>query len=358
MTTKQKLTLFIGSYSEVGSESVHTYSMDEESGKLTKLGVLQGLKNPTFLNLDTQQQKLYTFSEGISPDGERTTEAVALEYSPETLKLSETSRSLGRAGSSCHIQRDRSSRYLVLSSYNGGSVSLVALTEEGEIGEWLDVQKHEGHGVNLDRQEGPHPHSAQFSPDGKYIYVPDLGIDRIKIYTIDSSQQKLIPHGEVSLRPGAGPRHMTFHPNSAFAYVINELDSTVTAFTYDQATGSLEEISTVPTLPTAWQGENICAEVAISEDGRYLYGSNRGHDSLVVFKIMTDGKLTYVEHVSVEGAHPRHFALAPGGKFLVAANRDTNNLAVFRIDPTTGKLQFTGESESVSKPVCVVPAYL
>jgi 6-phosphogluconolactonase len=262
------------------------------------------------------------------------------------------------AAPTCHIQRDSSSRFLVVASYHGGMAGLVALTDDGRIGELLDTEQYEGHGINPERQDRPHPHSSFFSPDGKYLFIQDLGLDRINSYTIDSAAGKLIPHGSISTHPGAGPRHLAFRPDGLFAYVINEIDSTVTAFAYDADSGQLTTLETVSTLPEGFDGENTCAEITVSGDGKFLYGSNRGHDSIVIYAIdPASGKLTLVDHISVQGGHPRHFALTPSGNYLIAANRDTNNIVTFRVDKDTGMLEYTGKNITVSKPVCVQPFY-
>jgi 6-phosphogluconolactonase len=355
---QQRMLVFVGSYAEADDSSVYVYSFDEERGELALLEQVSGLKNPTFLNVDVPRQKLYAIAEGIAADGAKTGDAVAFSFDPQTGKLTELNRGLGVDAPLCHISRDAESRYLVLSSYHGGRVGLVGLTEDGRIGQPLDTKQHEGQGVNPARQDRPHVHSASFAPDGKYVLVADLGIDRIKTYAIDTAQGELVLQGETALHPGAGPRHLTFHPNGRFVYAINEVDSTMTAFRYDASTGALHTLQTVSTLPEGFEAENTTAEVAVSEDGRFLYGSNRGHDSIVVYSIDQEtGLLSLVEHVSSGGGHPRHFSLTPGGRYLIAANRDADNLVVFRVGED-GRLQATGTTAQVSKPVCVKPVYV
>ncbi|MNJ49722.1 6-phosphogluconolactonase [compost metagenome] len=206
------------------------------------------------------------------------------------------------------------------------------------------------------RQDRPHPHSALFTADSRYVLVADLGLDKVYVYRLDEEGDKLVSHSEVKTEAAAGPRHLAFHPNGKWLYSINEVNSSLTLYTFDAEAGTLSVVDSVPTLPEGFKGENTTAEVAISRDGKYLYGSNRGHDSIVVFAIdQTSGKLSLVQHISSEGGHPRHFALTPAGDYLIAANRDSDNLAVFRIDTATGKLDFTGHTAQISKPVCVQP---
>lgn len=355
----KQLFVFVGSYAEPNEAGIKVYAFHKENGTLTLLDEVYGLKNPTFLNIDAPNRRLYSIAETVIGEGKKAGEAAAFSIDPEMGRLTELNRVLTTDATTCHIQRDEANRYLVVASYHGGKVGLVSLSEDGRVGELLDVQQHVGHGSNPERQDRPHPHSSFFSPDERYLFVPDLGIDRICTYTIDSDRHVLQLHGETKTHPGAGPRHMTFHPNGRYAYVINEVDSTITAFRYAANTGELREIATISTIPEEFAGENTCAEIVTSRDGRFLYGSNRGHDSIAVYAINEQtGALTLVEHVSTEGEHPRHFALIPDGTHMIVANRDTNNIVTFCVDQETGKLKSTGHSVSTSKPVCIQPFYL
>ncbi|WP_068775173.1 lactonase family protein [Paenibacillus sp. FJAT-26967] len=358
-TLSDKHFIMIGSYAEADGPGVYTAQLNEGTGELTLLDQVSGLKNPTFLDVDTKSLRVYAISEAAADDGGKRGEAVCLTVDPANGKLSSYSRAATVSAPTCHIQRDRSGKFLVVSSYHGGLIGLVALNEDGTIGELLDVEQHEGTGPNPERQDQPHPHSALFSPDNRFVFIPDLGLDRIVAYAVDPKNKVLELSGETKLHPGAGPRHMVFHPSGKFAYVINEIDSSLTAFAYESESGQLNPIQTLSTLPMTYEGDNICAEVTVSEDGNYLYGSNRGHDSIVVCKIDNgSGKLSVIEHVSTEGRHPRHFTLTPGGRYLIAANRDTDNVVTYRVDSGSGRLEFTGYTLSVSKPVCVKPCYL
>lgn len=352
-----RMLVFVGSYAEASDSGVYVYSFDSTTGKLALLDQAAGLKNPTFLNLDAARLKLYSIEETETAAG-RSGGAVSFGIDPRQGTITRLNQAATVDSPTCHIQRDAEDRYLVVASYHGGKVGLLSLHEDGTVGKLLDTKQHEGRSVHPERQTQPHPHSAFFSPDEQYVYVPDLGLDRIMTYRIDKVKEALVHIGETEIHPGAGPRHLVFHPEGKYAYVINELDSTITSLRYDASTGKLQPMETVPTLPADYQGENTCAEITISRDGRFLYGSNRGHDSIAVYSVDGEsGRLTLIEHVSTEGKHPRHFALTPDGDFLIAANRDTNNLTVFRVDRESGKLTFTGNSVPVSKPVCVQMAY-
>lgn len=360
MTIEQKqLHVFAGSYAESEDSGVYVYIMDEATGSLTLKDEFAGLKNPTFLNVDVDHNLLYAISETVNDAGQKVGEAAVFTIHPKDSAISLIERKVTVNSTTCHIQRDSQSQYLTVTSYHGGMIGLYRIAEDGTIGEQLDVQQHTGSSNHPERQDRPHPHSSFYSPDGRFLFVSDLGLDLVVTYAIDADSQKLIKHSEVAIHPGAGPRHFAFHPSGEFAYVINEIDSTVTSFTYDAENGQLAVTDTVSTLPPGFAEENSCAEIVVSADGKYVYGSNRGHDSIVVFAVNEQtGLLAPVQYVSVEGGHPRHFALTPNGNYLIAANRDTNNIVTFRVDQTTGKLQSSGQSIEVSKPVCVLPVYL
>jgi 6-phosphogluconolactonase len=354
--TKQNepMLVFVGSYADAENDSVYVYRMDMETGALTELDRVSGLQNPTFLSLDASNKRLYAVAEQLV-EGKRQGAAVSFAIDSASGKLEELSRTGTVTMPTCHIQRDAEDRFIVTVSYSGGMVGLNELGANAEIGSLLDMKQHEGSsGVNPGRQEKPHPHSAFFSPDNRFVFIPDLGLDRIVGYRLNAAEGKLEHHGDAAVQPGAGPRHMAFHPSGKYAYVINELDSTFTSFRYNAEEGALHQLEVVSTLPEGYQGESWCAEVQISPDGAYLYGSNRGHDSIVVYAIDPNtGKLSLVDFTSTQGGHPRHFLVSPDGRFLLAANRDSDNIVVFRIDASTGKLAYTGNTIQASKPVCI-----
>lgn len=356
----QRMLVFAGSYAESSASGVYVLQFDESTEQLTLLHEYGGLQNPTFLNVDAARHRLYAIAEGKSPEGAKTGEAVAYAINEADGSLAQLNRAATTDATTCHIQRDASSEHIIVTCYHGGIVGLVGLTEDGRIGERLDAKQHEGRGQHPERQDRPHPHSSMFSPDGRFLYVQDLGIDRIKIYAIDRDAKSLVLQGETVLHPGAGPRHIAFHPSAPYAYVINEVDSTVTVYDHHAESGALTAKQTISTLPPeGFDGENTCAEITVSQDGRFVYGSNRGHDTIVVYAVdAAAGTLSTVEYVSVEGGHPRHFALTPSGSHLLAANRDSNNIAVFRVNRESGSIAYTGNSAAVSKPVCVLPVYM
>lgn len=352
MAQDQKMFVFVGSYAEATSSGIYTYEFDEKESTLKLLDQTSGLKNPTFLNVDSDNSYIYAIGEVENENG-KAGEVMTI-YFDSNGTLTRFNRTLTTPNTTCHVQRDSENRFLVVSSYHGGMVGLVSLKENRHVGERLDVQTHQP----IDGAAS-HVHSAFFSPDGKFLLVQDLGLDLIRTYSIDGEAGKLVAHGDTHTAKGAGPRHLTFHPGGNFAFVINELNSTIASYRYDAAAGSLSELEVVPTLPSDYTGENGCSEITVSADGRFVYGANRGHDSIVVYAFDEAGeKLTLVQHISTEGGHPRHFALTPNGDHLLAANRDSNNIAVFTVDKDSGRLTFTGNTVSVSKPVCVRPYYV
>lgn len=363
MDKQTKLLLVTGSYASAADNGVQVFEFDGAAGgTLRLLDTAQGLTNPTFVNVDAAAKRIYAIGEKPNGEGGKEGEVITFALDPKQGKLTELKRtpSMPSSGNqqttTCHISRDLGDEYVVVCSYHGGSIGLIQLNEAKEADQLTDIAVHTGHGQHPERQDRPHPHSAIFSPDGQYLFVSDLGLDIIRTYTINRDENKLEAHADTLLHPGAGPRHFTFHPDGQTAYVINEVDSTITSFTYDSASGTLQTVDTVSTLPEDFKEENTCAEIAISPDGKYLYASNRGADNIAVYKVdSSTAKLTHIEYVSTHGGHPRHFSLTPDGEYLIVANRDANNLVVFSRKADTGRLQFTGNTAEVSKPVCVKP---
>jgi 6-phosphogluconolactonase len=243
-----------------------------------------------------------------------------------------------------------------VANYGSGSVAVLRISDDGRLESASAFIQHEGSSINPSRQKAPHAHSINVDSGNRFAFAADLGLDKIMIYRFDPAQGTLAPHQpeSVSLKPGAGPRHFAFHPTGRYAYVINELDSTVTAFTCQPERGALNAIQTISTLPQDFRGENSTAEVQVHPTGKFLYGSNRGHDSIAVFAIdPSSGRLTYVENEPTQGQTPRNFGIDPTGTFLLAANQDSDTVVVFRIDVTSGQLQPAGQTVKVPSPVCV-----
>ena len=256
----------------------------------------------------------------------------------------------------CHLIVDPEGKHVFVANFMSGSVCVLPILEDGSLGGATDFIQHQGASVDPVRQAGPHAHAVTLDVAGRFLFVPDLGLDKLVVYEYDAAAGKLSSRPDLwaTLPPGAGPRQVAFHPKGQLAYLINELNSTITAYRYNDATGALTEVETVPTLPADFTAASTCAEVQVSPSGRFLYGSNRGHDSIVVYAIdEQDGTLALVGHTSTGGHIPRNFAISPDGQFLIAANQDSNNLVTFKIDPVSGQLTPTGYAIEVPTPVCV-----
>lgn len=353
MSTPDPIFAYIGSYAESDGPGVYACRYDPQSGTLTLLSQVDGLKNPTFLDLDPNRSVLYALAEDANPDGGKFGIAAAYGIDRRSGALRLREKAVTTPSPTCHIALDRTHRSLIVSSYHGGMIGMSPLLPDGGIGPVSDIRQHEGSSV-LPVQSQPRAHSVAIDRGNRFAIACDLGLDKLIVYRLDLDACRLIPHSETKAAPGAGPRHGAYHPSGTWFYVINELNATLTAYAYDEEQGRLSEIQTVPTLPADYEGPNACADIHISPDGRFLYGSNRGHDSIVVYRIdAASGRLSYVEHAPAGGKHPRNFAISPDGRFVLVANRDTDNIAVFRRDEETGRLTATGSELSISRPVCI-----
>ncbi len=347
---------YIGTYTTTNSEGLYVYRLRMDSGVLEYVSKVTGLKNPTFLDTDPAFTNLYTVNEVLGADNEPVgaVSAFSIDENVGTLTYlnTEQTKSIGP----CHLSVDSTGKVILVANYKGSGLTVFPIKPDGSIGESNQKIQHEGSSINPERQKEPHPHSTIIDLNNKYVFVPDLGVDKIFIYELDLATVKLIAN-DVSwarVEAGSGPRHFTFHPSGKYAYVINEMGSTITSFTYDETRGTLGELEMVSTLPPEFSGENYPADIHISPDGRFIYGSNRGHDSIAIFSINeTNGKLGYVGHQSTLGSEPRNFALDPTGTFLLVANQDSDNIVTFLIDKRTGKLEPTGNVIEVPMPVCI-----
>jgi len=353
----QELLTCIGTFTRDKSEGIYVYRMDLSTGALTLASVARGIEDPAFLAIGPTGHTLYAVNHVPEFAGQPTGAVSAFSLDPETGELTLLNQQPSHGADPCHLCVDKRGRYVLVANYVGGSVAVLPIRDDGSLGEATDHIQHEGSSVNPKRQEGPHAHSINLDPDNRYAFVADLGMDKLMIYRFDQSQGKLTPHDPpwVQTRPGAGPRHFTFHPNGQYAYLINELDNTLVAYAYDGEQGTLQELQTVSALPEGFEGVSYCADVHVAPSGRFVYGSNRGHDSIVIFAIDEgSGRLTYVGHEPTQGQVPRGFAIDPTGTFLLVANQHTDTVVTFQIDQQTGKLQPTGHVVQVPTPVCIV----
>jgi 6-phosphogluconolactonase len=344
---------YIGSYAEPSAPGIYACRYDPDHGALTITSEVAGLRNPTFLDIDSESMRLYALAEEIGDHEQRYSSAAAFDIDADSGALSLLNKETTVPASTCHLALDQANRFMAVSSYHGGWIGLSPILDDGRIGPMCDSHKHEG-SSKLPVQDRARAHSVLFDSANQFAVACDLGMDLLLVYRLDANHKRLVPHSQTSVAPGAGPRHFVFHPKLSIGYVINELNATVNVYAYDAEQGKLTELQSISTLPEDYQGDNACADIHISPDGKFLYGSNRGHDSIVVYSIdQTSGRLTLVEHASCGGKHPRNFAISPDGRYLLAANRDTNNIVTFRRNEVTGKLEPTGFELEVSKPVCL-----
>lgn len=348
--------VYVGTYTRKNdSKGIYAWRFDAASGRLAPLGLAAETVNPSFVALRPGGRFLYAVSEVSSIEGRKTGAVSAFAVDPGTGKLRFINQVESRGMGPCFVAVDREGRNVLVANYGSGSIAVLPIKDDGGLAEASSSIQHSGSSVNLRRQQGPHAHSINLSPDNRFAIAADLGVDKLFVYRFDSARGSLVPNDPpfAAVKPGAGPRHFAFHPNQRYGYVINELDSTVTAFSWQSAKGVFKEVQTVSTLPPDFTGESTCAEVQVHPSGKFLYGSNRGHDSIAVFSIDGKGALKPVEHVSTQGKVPRNFAIDPTGSWLLAANQNSGNVVVFRIDAKTGRLKPTGQTLEVASPVCV-----
>ena len=341
-------------YFGTGAEDIYVSEFDPATGELTDPKSVAKVTRPNFLAIHPDGEHLYAACRLPEEDGQRGS-VVAYKVNKATGALEKLNELDSQGAASCHLNVDATGKMVAVANYQSGSVTAMTINADKSLGQVSGLIQHQGSSVNPDRQKGPHAHSVNFSPDNRFVIAADLGLDKVLVYKVDPSIGGIAPNDppSVSVAPGGGPRHFTFHPNGKNAYVINEMGSTVTAFNYDAAAGAFEEIQMISTLPEGYGQPTTTAEVLVHQSGKFLYGSNRGHDSIAVFYISDDGKLTSVEQTSSGGETPRNFRIGPQGKYLLAANQQTNNVVLFSIDQESGKLTATGRELSIPNPMCV-----
>ncbi len=344
-------------YFGTGASHIYVSSFDGQTGALSEPREAAQIGRPGFLAVHPTKDVLYAVGrEGEQGAGLRG-EAAAFAIDRGTGALRELNRASTAGRGASHVAVNAEASVLAAVNYGDGNTVALNLRADGQIGELVSDMPHAGSSVHPTRQGEPHPHSANFTPDGRFVIVPDLGTDELVKYSVNpvTAELERTPDPQIRMEAGSGPRHMTFHPNGRWAFVINELASTVTVLHYDSATGSLEIEQSISTLPDGYDGPaSTTAEVLVHPNGRFLYGSNRGSNTIAVFSIDAgDGRLTAIERVPTAGDWPRNFRLAPDGRFLLAANQRSDSVHVFRLDPETGRLAATGTSVSVPGPMCV-----
>jgi 6-phosphogluconolactonase len=353
--------VYVGTYTnKSASKGIYVYSFDPGTGKLTSLGVAAESEDPSFLAIHPSGKYLYAVNEIDHFGAQKSGAASAFSIDQKTGKLTLLNQAATRGAGPCHISLDKSGKFALVANYDGGSVSSFPVHDDGTLGEAADFVQHHGSSVNKERQEAPHAHWIGTSPDNHFALAADLGLDEVLIYRFNAAKGMLTPNNQpyAKVNPGAGPRHLAFHPNGKFAYALAELEDSVTVFAYKAGNGSLTPLQTVSALSTLRKdnkGPKEAAEIAVHPNGKFLYASNRaGIDTISAFSINpTKGTLSLRDEYPTMGKTPRNFAIDPTGKFLLAANQESSNIVVFRIDSATGALAPTGEIVEAPAPVCI-----
>jgi 6-phosphogluconolactonase len=348
---KHEYLAFVGTYTtKTTSKGIYAFRYDAKAGKLTPIGVAAETQDPSFVVAHPSGKYLYAVNEAGKSS---MVSAFALDAHGGTLTLLNQLPALGE--DPCYISLDRSGKYILVANYTSGNIVVFPILADGKLGEHTALVQNAGTlGPNKERQEGPHAHWIETTPDNRFVLSVDLGIDEVLIYKFDASKGTLGPSDPafVKLAGGTGPRHLTIAPNKKFAYSVDELNSTVTVFSFDAGKAALTALQTISTLPQGTTGRNDTAEIAVHPSGKFLYASNRGHDTIALFHVdAASGKLTAGGEFSIEGKEPRNFAIDPSGDFLLAADQLSDKIVIFRINPATGELTATGQSVEVPSPV-------
>jgi 6-phosphogluconolactonase len=355
-TRSGELLVYVGTYTSGNSEGIYLYGLNLVSGELKHIATTTRVKDPSFLALSPTRRYLYAVNEIEEFAGKKSGAVSAFALNQRTGELSPLNQQPSLGGAPCYVDVDHTGSFVLVANYVGGNVAVLPVRSDGSLGEATDVKQDRGSSVNVERQEGPHAHCIVLDPSNRFAYACDLGTDKILIFRYDRRRGKLIPNEVpwVKVKLGAGPRHLTFRPDGKYAYVINELHATITAFAHDRVVGHLKELQTIATLPADFTDANTSADIHVSPDGKFLYCSNRGHDSIAAFQINPrHGKLTFITHEPTGGKTPRNFAIDPTGAFLLVANQHSDNIVTFRRNRQTGRLNATGHVAKVPSPVCL-----
>ena len=347
--------VFITSFAAGKDGAIQAYSVDLSTGAMKPLKRTGDVENPFFLALSPNRKFLYSIHAKVF-SGKENEHVAAYQIVGRDGELKLLNRQSAQGTAACYLDVDATGKTVLVANYTSGSVAALPVRDDGSLGEATTFIQHAGSSVDKARQQGPHAHCIVVSPDNRHAYAADLGLDQVLVYKLDGGLAKLTPGRQAFARtvPGAGPRHLTFHPNKRWMYVINELANSVTHFDYDAETGVLLERATIPTLPADFDGKSYCADLKITPNGKYLYGTNRGHDSLACYKIGDDGKLTLIGIEPSLGKGPQNLAILPGGELLMCANMPGNNVVVFKIDDATGKLKALGQPTPHNGPSCIM----
>lgn len=351
----QKMRVYIGTYTGPVSKGIYVSELNLATGALSKPEVAAEVANPSFLAIHPSRKFVYAVNEVSDSDGKKTGAVSAFAVDGETGKLKLLNHQSSQGTGPCHLVVDQAGKNVLVANYGGGSVASLPISADGKLGEATSAIQHKGSSVNKQRQESPHAHSINIDAANRFVVAADLGLDQVLVYKFDPAAGKLTPNDPpfAKVADGAGPRHFAFHPTGKSAYVINELGNTVTTFEYDANKGTLNPVQFISTLPEKFEGKSYTAEVVAHPSGKFIYGSNRGHDSIAIFTVdASSGKLTAAGHQPTGGKTPRNFAIDPTGTYLLAENQGSDSIVVFRVDLQTGLLKETGHRVDVPSPVC------
>lgn len=351
----ESFRVYFGTYTGKDSKGIYVATFDADTGKLGEPQLAGEMVNPSFVAIHPSKKFLYAVGEISDFEGKKTGGVSAFAIDAASGKLTLLNQQSSEGAGPCHVVVDKTGKSILVANYGGGSCTSLPVAADGKLGKAASSIQHKGSSVDKGRQEGPHAHSINLDPNNKFAFCADLGLDKILIYKFDPATSTLTPNDPPAgvVAPGSGPRHFAFHPTGKFAYVCNEMLSTITAFAYDAAKGGLTELHTLSTIPQPTPG-NSTAEIVVHPSGKFVYVSNRGHDSLAMYAIdQATGKLTSLGNAPVGGKTPRNFNIDPTGKWVLAANQSSNTVTVHTVDQATGKLTPTGQSIEVGAPVCV-----
>ncbi len=353
LAANHKYLVFVGTYtSKTESRGIYGYDFDADTGKLVPKGVAAETPDPSWVAVHPSGNFLYAANEAGKAS---TVSAFAIDKKNGKLALLNQLPSLGE--DPCYLSFDKTGKYAFVANYTSGTIAVFPILTDGRLGEHTALVQDQGAtGPNKERQEGPHAHWIETSPDNRFVLVADLGLDEVLVYKFDARSGTLMPNEPAfaRLKPGSGPRHLVFHPNGKFVFSVSELSSTATSFAYDAKKGTLKEIGAVSTLPPGFSGRNDVAEAAVNPNGKFLYVSNRGNDSVAILSVdPAKGTLAPVGGIPTGGKQPRHFIFDPSGKFLFAENQFSDTVVEFRADAATGQLTPSGDTVSVPSPVCI-----
>jgi 6-phosphogluconolactonase len=352
----KKEMLYVGTFFGTGSQGIYVFAFDRANGKLTPVQTVQTLESPTFLDIHPSGKFLYSVNRGSVDETKNSGSVSAFSIDPRTGKLSPLNQRPSYGFGPCYISIDHTGKWAFISNYNEGNFVVMPIFDDGLLGSSADARRHLGHGVNSERQEKAHVHSAVVAPDNRFVIVSDLGEDRIYSYKLDTSDGSIkdaaVPF--TSVKPGCGPRHLVFHPNGKYAYAAEELTSTVAVMDYDKGTGGLSmRADSICSLPGDFRGTNLAADIHVHPNGKYLYLSNRGYNSLAIFSIDKAGMIKLIGQQDTKGKIPRNFLIDLKGEFVLVANQDSNNIVIFKVNQNTGQLQYVSQTTNIPSPVCL-----